>query len=58
MDYLADTVTIIRQFSKSVSIGKEARNILPKDLVAVVRELIAIGTTSDICSSFDNKAAY
>jgi predicted nucleic acid-binding protein len=28
MDYLADTVTIIRQFSKSRSIGKEARNIL------------------------------
>ncbi len=28
MDYLADTVTIIRQFSKSGTIGKEARNIL------------------------------
>ena len=28
MDYLADTVTIIRHFSKAGTIGKEARNIL------------------------------
>jgi PIN domain nuclease of toxin-antitoxin system len=28
MDYLADTVTIIRHFSKSGSIGKEARSVL------------------------------
>lgn len=28
MDYLADTVTIIRHFSKTGAIGKEARSIL------------------------------
>jgi len=28
MDYLADTVTIIRHFSKTGAIGKEARNLL------------------------------
>ncbi|MBK5274218.1 MAG: PIN domain-containing protein [Desulfuromonadales bacterium] len=48
MDYLADTVTIIRQFSKSGSIGKEARNILAGTDIGKHRIYISVLSLAEI----------